>query len=171
MKCPKCKNELREWRHPCGCGYRLDFSRLPDPPKQAGFVNDYEAIVGDQAGKMIQLALEFEKRTGIELVAVVIGTTKPLLPENYAFFLFNKWRLGKKNGNAVLMLVSMHERRIEIEVGAGLENILGKAFLEKLLDETVMPLLKKSKYGEGLFEGMKLLVNELDSSPVKAQAA
>ncbi len=162
MKCPRCKQSVPEWKKGCKCGQKFDFSRVPAPPKQMGLVNDYEAILGDYIGKMIQLSSEFEKRTGIELVVVVLGTTKPLPPENYAFFLFNKWKLGKKSHEAILILVSMFERRIETEIGYGLESVIGEDYTEKLLDDIVVPYFKKSKYGEGLFEGMKSLVAEID---------
>ena len=163
MKCPKCKKSVPEWKKGCECGYKFNFSRIAPPPKQTGLINDYETIVGDYLGRMTQLSSEFEKRTGIEIVAVVIGTTKPLPPENYAFFLFNKWKLGKKDHQAILILVSMYERRIETEIGYGLEKMITEEFTEKLLDDVIVPYFKKSKYGEGLYEGMKALIKEIDN--------
>ncbi len=163
MKCPKCRKSVPEWKKGCSCGYKFDFSRIPDPPRQIGPVNDYEAIIGDYAGKMIQLSQDFEKRTGIEIVVAVFGMTKPFPPENYAYFLFNKWKLGKKDHNAVLMLVAMHERRIETEIGYGLESTISEEFTEKLLDQIVVPYFKECKYGEGLYEGMKAVVKEIES--------
>ncbi len=162
MKCPRCKQSVPEWKKGCKCGQKFDFSRVPSPPKQMGLVNDYEAILGDYIGKMIQLSTDFEKRTGIEIVVAVLGTTKPLPPENYAFFLFNKWKLGKKNHDAILILVSMLDRRIETEVGYGLESMISEEYSEKLLDDIVVPYFKKSKYGEGLYEGLKDLVREIE---------
>jgi len=162
MKCPKCRKSVPEWKKGCDCGYKFDFSKYAPPPKQLGLISDYEAIVGEYMGKMIQLSQEFEKRTGIEIVVVVIGTTKPYPPENYAFYLFNKWKLGKKSKEAILILVSMFERRIETEIGFGLEKVISEEFTGKMLDDVVIPYFKKSKYGEGLYEGMKALVKELD---------
>jgi len=153
---------MSDWRAACSCGHKFNVSRLPSPPNQSGFVNDYEAIAGESAGRMIQLAMDLEKRTGTEMVAVIIGTTKPLIPENYAFYLFNKWRLGKRSGNAVLLLVSMHERRVEIEISRALEDKLKMSAIESILDDTIIPYFKRSKYGEGLLEGMKKLVSEIE---------
>lgn len=163
MKCPKCFSSIPEWNKACKCGYKLDFSKVPPPPKQIGLINDYEAIIGDHLGKMIQLATEVEKKTGIELVVVVINNTKPLLPENYAFYLFNKWKLGKKDHRAILILVSMYERRIETEIGYGLEKYITEEETEKLLDEVIVPYFKQSKYGEGLYEGLKVLAEKLQN--------
>jgi len=144
MLCPKCKTSIPEWKKSCQCGYKIDFSRVPDPPKQIGLINDYEAIIGDYVGKMIQLSSDFEKRSGIEIVVVVIGTTKPLPPENYAFFVFNKWKLGKKKNEAILILVALQERRIETEIGFGLEKYIDEPFTEKLLDNIVIPYFKRA---------------------------
>ncbi|MCX5749381.1 MAG: TPM domain-containing protein [Candidatus Saganbacteria bacterium] len=163
MKCPKCNKSIPEWKKGCECGYKFDFSRIPAPPKQSGLVNDYEAILGDHIGKLIQLCGDFEKRAGIEIVIAVFGNTKPLSPENYAFFLFNKWKLGKNKHEAILILVALYERRIETEIGFGLEPLISEEFSEKLLDDIVVPYFKKSKYGEGLYEGVKALIKEIDS--------
>lgn len=168
MKCPKCKASIPEWNKACACGYKLDFSNMPPPPKQTGLINDYEAIIGDHLAKMIHLAGDIEKKTGVELVVVVISNTKPMPPENYAFYLFNKWNLGKKSHRAILMLVSMYERRIETEIGYGLEKYISEEDTEKLLDEIVLPYFKHGKYGEGLFEGLKALSKKLENIPPEA---
>jgi uncharacterized protein len=162
MKCPKCGKSVPEWKKGCECGYKFNFSKIPSPPKQIGLVNDYEGILSDYVGKLIQLSSEFEKKTGIEIVVVVIGTTKPLPPENYAFYLFNKWKLGKKKHEAILILVSMFERRIETEIGYGLESVISEEYTEKLLDGIVVPYFKKGKYGEGLYEGVKDLIKIIE---------
>lgn len=163
MKCPKCQKSVPEWKKGCQCGYRFDFRKVPPPPKQIGLINDYEVIVGGEfMNKMITLATEFEKKSNIEIVVVVIGTTKPIPPENYAFYLFNKWKLGKKKNEAILILVSMFERRIEVEIGYGIENIISESDAGKFLDDIVVPYFKESKYGEGLYEGMKYLISEIE---------
>ena len=163
MKCPKCKASIPEWKKGCQCGYKFDFNKYPMPPRQIGLVNDYEAVVGGEyLGKIIKLSSDLEKRSGIEIVVTVIGTTKPMPPENYAFYLFNRWNLGKKKHEAILILVSMFERRIETEVGFGLEDKISEEFTAKLLDDVVVPYFKQSKYGEGLYEGVKKLVEEID---------
>lgn len=164
MKCPKCKKSVPEWKSGCDCGYKFDFSKLPPPPKQTGLVNDYETIIGGEyLNKIITLAKDFEKKRAIEIVVVVLGTTKPIPPENYAFYLFNKWKLGRKKHEAILILVSMFERRIETEIGFGLEKTISEEYTEKLLDEVIVPYFKQSKYGEGLYEGVKSVISEIES--------
>lgn len=163
MRCPKCKKSVPEWKTGCDCGYKFDFSKLPPPPKQIGLVNDYETIIGGEyLNKIITLAKDFEKKKAIEIVVVVLGTTKPVPPENYAFYLFNKWKLGKKKHEAILILVSMFERRIETEIGYGLEKTISEEYTEKLLDDIIVPYFKQSKYGEGLYEGVKSLIKEIE---------
>ncbi len=163
MKCPKCLSSIPEWNKACKCGYKLDFSKVPSPPRQIGLINDYEAIIGEQLGKMINLVNDIEKKTGIEIVVAILNNTKPLLPENYAFYLFNKWNLGKKDHRAILILVAMYERRVETEIGFGLEKYITEDETEKLLDEIIIPYFKQSKYGEGLYEALKALAKKLEN--------
>lgn len=162
MKCPKCGLHLKNWKGKCECGHKINFGHIPNPPKYLGYINDYEGILElSYMDKMNRLIVEFEHSTGIEIVVSVIGSTKPLLPENYAYFMFNKWKLGKKNGQALLILVVMSEKRIETEIGYGLESILSEEYTEKLLDEIIIPYFRESKYGEGLYSGVKNIIQEI----------
>lgn len=162
MRCPKCKESLKEGKLTCQCGYKLSFKYVPPPPKQQGSVNDYEGILtGEHYEKTRRLITDFEKKTGIEIVVVIMNNTKPLLPENYAFYLFNRWKLGGKKHEAILILVSMLEKRIETEIGYGLEKIISEEYTEKLLDQIMVPYFKQSKYGDGLYEGIKDVAREV----------
>ena len=160
MKCPKCGSRLVGTRTPCDCGHRLSFKNIPAPPKRIGIVNDYEGILGgEHYEKVRKAAADFHKETGVEVVIAILGNTKPHLPENYAYFLMNQWQLGGKENKAFLILMAMYERRVETEIGSGLETVISEADTDELLEDVIVPCFKDSKYGEGLIAGVKELIH------------
>jgi len=114
-------------------------------PKPAGFVNDFAKVIDSATrGKLEELAKDLESKTSAEMAIVTIQTSAPLDPKMYAVKLFEKWGIGKKGkDNGVLMLAAMKERRVEIEVGYGLEGTLTDQFCGQVLDEFVIPYFKE----------------------------
>ena len=101
---------------------------------------------------------DFYDKTKITIVVITCQNTIPLIPSQYVFWLFNEWAIGGKDNKGVVILLAMEERRIESEVGFGLEHILTDEKCGDILDTIVVPFLKKTKYEEGLFEGVKNII-------------
>ncbi len=125
----------------------------PAYPAYTGFVNDYAGVI-DQAtkSKLEGLCRQLEAKTSAELAIAVVKTVAPLDPKTYAVKLFEKWKIGKKGkDNGLLVLLAMDERRVEIEVGYGLEGTINDAKAGAILDSYGVPYFKEGKFGEGLY--------------------
>lgn len=70
---------------------------------------------------------------------------------------------GKDNG--VLVLVAMEEREWRIEVGYGLEGYITDIESNLIAQEHLIPKFKEGKYGEGLYETVVALAQEIPVSP------
>lgn len=172
MKCPHCglivTDQLPECR---GCGFGLkDLDRKLLPvPKRIGFVNDFAKFLSKEQRDLLEglLAQYPMKRQG-ELVLVTVDSTRPAKPSEYAFWLFNRWRIGGEAHTGLLVLLSRRERRIECEVGYGWEPIIDDAASGKVLDEAVLPLLKQNEFYQALQNGMTRLA-EIIAQGIAAQ--
>ncbi len=122
-------------------------------PSYYGYVNDFAGILDPATAKKIEaVCKDLEAKTSAELAVAVVKTVAPLDSKTYAVELFKKWGIGKKGkDNGILILLTMEERRIEIEVGYGLEGIINDARAGQILDEFVVPYFKEGKYGDGLY--------------------
>jgi uncharacterized protein len=70
----------------------------------------------------------------------ILRRTQGATPKEYATELFNRWGVGKREAdNGVLLLVSLGDRRVEIETGYGMEAILPDAVAGEILDTAVVP--------------------------------
>ena len=132
-------------------------------PRYVGYVNDFAGVLDTPTTqKMEALCKELEAKTGAELAIAIVKTVSPLDPKTYAVELFQNWKIGKKGkDNGILILLSMQERRVEIEVGYGLEGFINDARAGQILDEYVIPLFKEGKYGEGLYSGASAIAKRI----------
>ncbi|HHY38107.1 MAG TPA: TPM domain-containing protein, partial [Clostridia bacterium] len=101
----------------------------PEFPQPTGFVNDYAGVLSPKdLADLNSLAEVIKGKTGAELAAAIVETTSPLEPKEYAVRLFEHWKIGEKGkDNGVLVLIALKERRVEVEVGYGLEGVLTDA--------------------------------------------
>jgi uncharacterized protein len=53
----------------------------------------------------------------------------------------------------VLIFLTKKERKIRIETGYGVEGILPDGLVGQILDDQVVPFLKREEYGKGILNG------------------
>ena len=135
----------------------------PQFPAYSGSVNDYAGVIDSStASKLENLCRALEQKTSAELAIAVVKTVEPLDSKTYAVKLFEKWKIGKKGkDNGLLLLLAMEERRVEIEVGYGLEGVINDAKAGEILDKYVVPFFKQGKFGAGLYNGAEALANRV----------
>lgn len=125
-------------------------------PKPKGFVTDFENLLTDRQEEYLDsLITEYEKQTQIEIAIVTIDSSMTSAEkfDNYTLELANYWGVGKKDlDNGVLIGVSSTLRRIRIQNGFGIEEILSDEETKKIIDAFFIPNLKNGDY----FEGIKL---------------
>ncbi|MCW5935285.1 MAG: TPM domain-containing protein [Fimbriimonadia bacterium] len=167
MKCPHCGWITEESSALCrGCGFGLEQLRakIAHAPPRAGFCNDFASFLTPQEREQLEEALQtMSQRLGGEIVWVTKPDTKPLLPSEYVFYLFNEWRVGGEETNGLLMLIAKRERRVECEVGYGWERFVSDKETFELLDQIVVPRLKGSQYFEAMMEGARRASQELQA--------
>jgi uncharacterized protein len=141
----------------------LAWAAGPSFPNYSGYVNDFaNAIDASTTQKLEDLCRALEKKTSAELAIAVVKSVAPLDPKTYAVKLFEKWKIGKKGkDNGILVLLAMEERRVEIEVGYGLEGVITDARAGEILDKYVIPFFKQGKFGEGLYNGAAAIAERI----------
>jgi len=125
--------------------------KLPEPTKEF-YVNDFANLINEEAeNNIIQINLNYENTK--EQPQIVVATVKNLqgLDENkYAVELFEKWKIGNRDyDNGILVLLSLEERRIKIEVGYGLEGAITDSEAGRILDSS-LDYLSEGDYSTGL---------------------
>jgi len=132
--------------------YSFDINSLTP----SGWVNDYASILSrEEKNKIQSLISEFERKTGNEIVVVVIKSLEGNNLEDFTNRLFEKWGIGKKSiDNGIMVLITMDERKIRIEVGYGLEPIINDGVAGEIIREKIVPFFRQNLYASGIYAGV-----------------
>ncbi len=142
----------------------LTVQDIPSPRAHGGWVSDTADQISPPMERRLNGLITFlEAKTTSEMAVVTISDTPPdISPKDFATELFNTWGVGKvKKNNGMLMLLSMSDRRIEIELGRGMEDVLPNDYLASLIQDTLRPLLQSRDVDQALWAGVGAIVADL----------
>lgn len=119
-------------------------------PEPVGAVNDFANVIPQNYQNQIEaIAREVWQKTNTAIVDVTIPTLEDYDLEEYATRLYEKWGIGKaKEDKGVLILNAIQERKVRIEAGYGVEGILPDGKVGGIIDDYMIPLLKRGDYGQ-----------------------
>lgn len=107
---------------------------------------------------------EHEEKTTDQIAILVVRSLEGEILEEYSLKVAEEWKLGQKNqDNGVLILLSIEDRKVRIEVGYGLEGILTDAYCNRMIQNTMIPHFKSGNYEEGITAGLKEILTTLDT--------
>ncbi|MCS7245213.1 MAG: TPM domain-containing protein [candidate division WOR-3 bacterium] len=138
-------------------------------PKPIGFVNDYANILNEnQKSELENQLVKLEKNTTIELaVAIFDSIGYPI--EEYANLLFEKWGIGKKEkDNGILIVLSIKEKSVRIEVGYGLEEIITDGIAGEIIRKSMIPYFKEGNFYLGLKSGIEEISKKVQSNGIES---
>jgi uncharacterized protein len=131
----------------------------PAIPKPEGWASDFADVIdSDSKSRIEALSQELKDKTGVELAVVTVKDMGGLPLEDFANKLYRGWGVGGKAKNeGALILLAMQERKVRIETGYGLEGLFNDARCGDILDQSVLPALKRGNIGEGLYAGLRAM--------------
>jgi uncharacterized protein len=134
-----------------------------DMPRPRGFVSDTAGVLpATERIRLESFLASVEKRTSAEVAVVTIASLDGETIESFAVELFEHWGIGKKGkDNGVLLLVSMGERKMRIEVGYGLEGALPDGLTGSILDRHIVPQFKRGAFADGIRFGTYAIAAEI----------
>ena len=124
---------------------------LPKAPTEF-YVADYaEVLEQDTKDFILGVNQKYEKQPQKpQVVVLTVNSLEGLDPATYSTQLFEKWKIGNKDyDNGVLILLALEERKIQLEIGYGLEGILNDGKVGKILDSNTESL-SRGDYNNGL---------------------
>ena len=145
----------------------LTVQEVPNPRQvYGGWVTDTAEILTDSTEAQLNEMIEqLETKNGTELAVVTVPETAPAAsPKEFTTELFNYWGIGKKGqDNGVLFLISVGDRRVEIETGYGVEAILPDAKVGQIIQRKIVPRFKQGDFEGGILAGTQALIGNIDA--------
>lgn len=132
----------------------LAFS-APFYPEPAGNISDYVGVLtGSDLENLNNLVDSVLGQTGVTFAVAIISGHGDESLEMYSANLYEKWGIGETGKDmGLLVVLSMEEREIRMEVGYGLEPVITDGRAGECLDK-MLPYFRNEEYGKGLYEGL-----------------
>ncbi|MFW3441389.1 TPM domain-containing protein [Aliarcobacter butzleri] len=129
-------------------------------PKLEGRVIDEANLLSPEVKKDINNILKNEEnKSSNQIVVVILNSLNGYSIEEFSYQLGRFWGIGQKDkNNGVLLVISMKEREIRIEVGYGLEGALTDKISHEIINYTIKPNFKASQYELGILKAVNEII-------------
>jgi uncharacterized protein len=139
----------------------------PIPPAPTEFVTDNAGFLS--AGYVSQLRTQLEdyqRGTGHQLIVWIDRTTGGVPVEDWANRAFTAWGLGRKEINdGVALFIFSEDRKLRIEVGYGLEGNVPDARAGRIIQNDMVPLIRKGDHDGAVKAGVSSLMAAIGGAP------
>jgi uncharacterized protein len=119
----------------------------------------------------------YQARTGNAIVFISLDsltdarTNDKYTIEETAMLYFNRWGIGDRNkNNGVLLMVSRSPRKVRIQVGRGIEELLSDQSCQEIVDNNLVPKFKQGLFYQGIKDAVAAIELKLDHQPIVDQA-
>lgn len=145
---------------------------IPEIPAKPRLVNDFAGVLSDDEEALLERKLlSWEDSTSNQLCIVLVNSLGGYDVADFSVRLAEKWGIGSKKNNGVLLLAAMEDRKSRIEVGYGLEGRITDAVSRRILADYLKPAFKEKRYAQGLNETcdriMEAAAGEYKAEPVE----
>jgi len=124
-------------------------------PASKGYVSDFAGVLSKDWHERIRgVCKELENRTGVEMMVVTVETIRPQPhAREYASQMYGAWRIGTaQQERGILLLTSVEERQGVVVLGKSLLSIIGKAQLDAISMQHLIPMYQSGEFGEELYQ-------------------
>ena len=128
-----------------------------DIPGYSGYVNDYAQLITEKdKTSMEEVAKEVEEKTGAQIAVLTVKSMSPYTSiDQFGMAVAEKWKVGEKDKDTgIIIILTMEERQVRIEVGYGLEGIINDAKAGRIIDNNMMPYFRGGDFSAGLRRGL-----------------
>ncbi len=130
---------------------------------QTFFVNDYADVISAADEKtMFNQGESLYNACKAQVVVATVNNMDGQAIEDYAYDMATAWELGdSEKDNGILLLLSVKDRQVRIEVGSGLEGALPDSKTGRILDKYGVDYFKDNRFSQGLTSVYNSLINEV----------
>jgi uncharacterized protein len=144
-------------------------AQSPQPiPKLEARVTDLTGtLTAGQQAELEQKLRDFESRKGAQIVVLVVPTTQPEEIEQYSIRVVQAWKLGRsKTDDGALLILAKNDHSVRIENGNGLEGVLTDVMSNRIIEDTMLPLLRQGQFFAAISAGIDQMIKLVDGEPL-----
>jgi uncharacterized protein len=137
---------------------------LQPVPKLETRVTDLTGtLTAAQQAELEQKLADFEARKGAQIAVLLVPTTQPEQIEQYSIRVTDAWKLGRKKvDDGALLILAKDDHKLRIENGYGLEGVLTDAASNRIIEDSMVPLLRQGQYFAAISAGVDQMMRLVD---------
>jgi uncharacterized protein len=140
----------------------LDAGMPPFPALTGPVVDDAHLLSGNALQQLSQKLAAYARENGTQVVVVTLPTLNGYPIRDYGYQLGRHWGIGQKGkNNGVLLIVDAGGKRVDIEVGYGLEGTLTDAQSFLIIHDIIVPRFRKGDFAGGITAGADAILGVL----------
>lgn len=142
----------------------LDEQGIPVKPNPPKLVNDYANLLSENNKAALESKLvAYNDSTTTQIAIVTVNNIGDYSIEDYAVILGRNWGIGQKDkNNGILILVSKEDRKVDIEIGYGLEGHITDYDSKSIIDNIIVPAFKQNLFYNGLDDATNRMIAQLE---------
>jgi len=135
----------------------------PIPKLEARVTDLTGTLTAAQQAALEQKLADFEARKGAQIAVLLLPSTEPEDIEQYSIRVAEAWKLGRKKvDDGALLILAKNDRTLRIENGYGLEGVLTDAASNRIIEDTMVPLLRQGQFYVAIDAGVDQMIRLID---------
>jgi uncharacterized protein len=145
----------------------LAFSALGTPAAPTRWVTDEAGFLSPATRTALDGRLEaYEQSTGHQIIVWIAPSLDGADLADWSVRTFNAWQLGRKGvDDGIAMFVFAEDRKIDIEVGYGLEDKVPDAIASRIIREVMTPRLQANDRDAAVTSGVDAILAAIEGKP------
>lgn len=137
------------------------------PPAPTRWVEDTAGFMSPAARSALDARLEsYEHATGHQVVVWIGKTIEGVPLDDWAVRTFAAWKIGRKGlDDGIAIFVLADDRKIDIEVGYGLEDKVPDAIASRIIREVMAPRLRTNDRDGAITAGADAVLASIEGKP------
>ena len=136
------------------------------PPLERPIVDQTNTLSSDQIDELSQQINKGREKQNYQLGVLIVDSLEGRPIEQYSLQVAREWGVGdKQTSNGALMLISIGDREMRIEVGRGLEGGLTDARSRRIIDNAMKPYFVDENYYQGISVGISEIERAIKGLP------
>jgi uncharacterized protein len=133
-------------------------------PENDGWVTDRAKLLSATDERALETRLEqWKQSTGHQISVLTIPSLEGESLEEATLAVARAWGVGTSARNdGALLFVAQNDRKMRIEVGAGLEGSLTDSISGRIIRDVIAPQFRAKKFGAGIRAGVEAMIGVVE---------
>jgi uncharacterized protein len=116
-------------------------------------------LTSDEKTSLEARLQELETTDSTQIAVLIIPSLEGESLESYSIRVVEAWKLGQKEkNNGALLLIALNDRKVRIEAGYGLEQVLTDLMSGRIIRNEITPRFKAGDYYGGIDAGITAII-------------